>query len=87
MGIFLIVLGGFLLLVCGVLLFASHKATKDKESWDSFYKMHKERSGSVLPEEMSYKIVMKMKMCFIIGTLLGALMLMGGILVQTLVIQ
>jgi len=81
MGIFLIIIGTILTLICGGLYASTHLAIKNQENWDDFYRQLEEKNLPV-PEETVYQMVCKMNFWFCLGTIIGIMALLGGILIQ-----
>ena len=53
MNIFLIIIGGILLLFCGFMFLATHTAIKNQNNWDEFYK-DVEKKNLPVPETMGW---------------------------------
>jgi len=81
MNIFLIVIGAILLIFCGSLALATHTAIKNQANWDDFYKSIEEKNLPA-PEEVVYNLVCKMNFWSSIGTIIGIILVAGGIILQ-----
>ena len=82
MYILLIIIGAIMFLFCGFNALSTHTAIKNKENWAEFYKSVEERNLPV-SEEYVYKLICKMNYWFSLFTIIGLLLLMGGILLQS----
>ena len=81
MNIFLIIFGAIIFLMFGVVYLSTHTVTKSQENWDDFYKAVEERNLAI-PEEYTYELVCKIRFWTGVGTILGLVALVGGILLQ-----
>ena len=79
MNIFLIIIGAIIFFICGFLALATHTAIKNQENWDDFYKSVEEKNLP-MPEEAVSHMVCKMNFITSIGTIIGLILLFGGIL-------
>ena len=69
------------MLICGPIFMATHAATKNQANWDDFYKTVEEKNLPA-PEEVIYKLVCKMNFWTSIGTIIGIILVAGGIILQ-----
>ena len=81
MKIFLIVIGIILVLVFGFGYLVTYTTIKNQANWDGFYKEVEKENSSIL-EEFIYRIVCKMNFWSSVGLILGALLFIGGVILQ-----
>ena len=81
MKIFLIVIGIILVLVFGFGYLVTYTTIKNQANWDDFYKEVEKENSSIL-EEFIYRIVCKMHLWSGVGLILGALLFIGGVILQ-----
>ena len=79
MNIFLIIIGGILVLICGAFYLGTNKIMKDPKQWEEFMKKGEEYNLPV-SEDYMYRLVGKINFWFGIGIVIGLLLLTSGIL-------
>ena len=83
MGIFLIIIGVVLGFIFIPSFFSSTTATKNKENWESFYQEAEKHNFPVSEEEL-YRLTCKISLWSGILSIIGILLVTGGILMLVL---